>query len=77
VHTPLTQSEGPPQPRLVPQRTHAVVPPQSTSVSPPFFAPSLQAGIAHVAALQTALRQSPPDVHFLPFPHFEQLPPQS
>jgi hypothetical protein len=35
-------------------------PPQSTSVSVPFFAPSMQVGAAHVLPLQTSLAQSDP-----------------
>jgi hypothetical protein len=53
-------------------------PPQSLSVSVPFFTPSLQLGSAHFPPLQVMLAQSFDTLQALPIPHrFMQLPPQS
>jgi hypothetical protein len=51
-------------------------PPQSTSVSVPFFAPSVHKGDWQVT-LHTPLAQSPPALHASPTAHFGQVPPQS
>jgi len=51
-----------------------VEPPQSTSVSVPFRTKSAQVGAWHVA-LHTALVQSAPALHVLPFGHEAQVPP--
>jgi hypothetical protein len=55
------------------------VPPQSTSVSLPFFTMSEQVGIWQVGGfpLQTPLWQSPAPAQRLPFRHFGQSDPQS
>src|SRR4029079_2211714 len=56
------------------------VPPQSVSVSVPFFTPSLHAGALHffVFESQTPLWQSPEAAHALPSAHLlGQEPPQS
>src|SRR5262245_40350563 len=45
-------------------------PPQSTSVSEPFFRPSPQPGPSHFPPLHTPLVQSGPAMHALPTPHF-------
>jgi hypothetical protein len=53
------------------------VPPQSWSVSVPFWTPSVQVGAEQVT-LQTPPKQSVGAPHFLPVPHLPQLgPPQS
>ena len=53
-------------------------PPQSTSVSFPFFAASVQVGAAQVKSRQTSLSQSLPIRHTCDVVHFGQtLPPQS
>jgi hypothetical protein len=55
-----------------------LAPPQSLSVSVPFFAPSPHPGAAHVPlGAQNAVVQPDPAVHFAPMPHGPQLPPQS
>jgi hypothetical protein len=53
------------------------VPPQSTSLSVPFFTVSAQVRATHRVAVQTRLPQSPPILHFLPVPQPAQGPPQS
>jgi hypothetical protein len=72
-----------PSAHFLPAMTH-VVPPQSTSVSPPFFTPSVQSGAWHVrpgppVALHTPLVQSVPAAHTRLVAHRGQLfdPPQS
>jgi hypothetical protein len=45
-------------------------PPQSTSVSLPFFAASLQPALWHTPLLQTPVWQSTPARQALPTPHF-------
>jgi len=55
-------------------------PPQSTSVSVPFFTVSVHVGAAHdfVPPLHTPVVQSAPELHFLFTPHVgPQTPPQS
>src|SRR4051794_1109337 len=53
-------------------------PPQSTSLSAPFFSWSMQVAGTHWPAPQFRLRQSPPVAHAAPSPHLlAQLPPQS
>src|SRR5439155_16462437 len=77
VHSALTQSRARKQARPLTQGTH-VPPPQSTSVSPPFFTASAHEGAAQVAFTHTPLRQSPPPMHACPVWHLGQvLPPQS
>jgi hypothetical protein len=44
VHTPFWQSASVVQVLLVPHRLQVVLPPQSTSLSAPFFTPSPQLG---------------------------------
>ncbi len=76
MHTPETQS---------PAETHAFpfaqgahdVPPQSVSVSAPFFTPSEQPGAEHSSPAHTADAQSVPVMHESPWLHGGQLPPQS
>src|SRR5262245_24932915 len=61
--TPLLQSDGAPH---LPMVGHLLAhePPQSTSLSVPFFAPSMQVGTAHfIIASQTLLTQSVPTLH--------------
>ena len=55
------------------------VPPQSTSVSGPFFTVSVQIGAEHflVTPSQTPLVQSAVVAQVFPSAHFAQLPPQS
>jgi hypothetical protein len=53
------------------------VPPQSTPVSLPFFAPSLQVGVWHVSPLQTDELQSWGCAQCSPGSQGPQLPPQS
>src|SRR5262245_40158472 len=77
VQMPFAQSAPVAQPSLVPQRAAHVRPPQSVSVSSPFFSPSLQAG-AHAPTSQTPPRQSVPSLHALAYPHGGHMdPPQS
>jgi hypothetical protein len=63
----------------VAHRIQLVVPPQSTSVSPPFFVASAHVGAWHFAPLQTPLRQSLAAPHVRFVAHRKQLvaPPQS
>jgi len=76
VHTLLVQSPGPPQPFPV---AHApqVAPPQSTSVSAPFFTLSVHVGAWHVPPAHDPLAQSVLSVHVAPTAHGEQPGPQS
>ena len=53
------------------------VPPQSTSVSLPFFTPSVQPGVWQIPDLQNVLAQSPSPEHFLPTAHLGHVLPQS
>ena len=73
-HTLLLQSLLPPQswPGLQPAQ---LVPPQSTSVSPPFFVKSLQVGALHVPPEHTRLWQSVGPEHPPPLPHVGHDPP--
>jgi hypothetical protein len=77
MHTPLWQSAATPQ--TLPAAHLTQVPPQSMSVSVPFFTRSLHAGAWHVRGdpLHTPLWQSAATAHVLPAPHLPQLPPQS
>src|SRR3954467_8591214 len=52
-------------------------PPQSRSVSLPFFFRSLQVGAAQLPPVQTSEVQSSPVLQVLPSAHFAQGPPQS
>lgn len=52
-------------------------PPQSIALSVPFFTPSVHWAAAHVPFEQTAVVQSPPEMHPRPVAHFGQVPPQS
>jgi hypothetical protein len=76
VHTPDAQSPATPHTLPSAQGEHDV-PPQSVSVSAPFFCPSLQPGAAHTFAEHTANTQSGPFVQDDPCAHGGQLPPQS
>jgi hypothetical protein len=58
VQTPLAQSLATPHAPLVPQRGQLVAPPQSTSLSPPFFTVSTQVGALQAPEVQTPLVQS-------------------
>src|SRR5438045_9657411 len=63
VQTPLVQSPASEQCRPLPHFFDgAQLPPQSTSVSVPFFTVSLHVGAAQVVPLQTPLAQSAPVV---------------
>jgi hypothetical protein len=81
VHTPLAQSAAPPH--TLPSAhlfAGAQEPPQSTSVSVPFFTVSLQAGTWQMPPVQTPLAQSPAPPQTLPSAHLfagAQEPPQS
>lgn len=83
AHTRVVQSPPVPQPRPTAQRCEgAHAPPQSTSVSEPFRAPSLQDATWHTPAgpaPHTAFAQSPPERQPLPFAQRGQPtpPPQS
>ena len=77
VHTPLTQSPAAAQVLPAVHLLH-VAPPQSMSVSLPFFTPSLQVGAWQVPPEQTPLVQSAATLQ--PFPAVQALqvlPPQS
>jgi hypothetical protein len=50
-------------------------PPQSTSVSVPFFTPSVQAGNAQIEFLHTPLEQSEPIAQPAPSTHTAHVPP--
>jgi hypothetical protein len=80
VHLPLagrTQSALPLQPLPTPHLP-GQEPPQSVSVSLPFFARSVQLAVWQTPAVHTALAQSPLPPQSLPAAHFvEQEPPQS
>jgi hypothetical protein len=79
VQTPLTQSVAPLQ--ILPPLHLPQLEPQSTSVSVPFFAPSLHFGTWHFLGvpLQTPLEQSAASPQFEPSLHLahEPVPPQS
>ena len=72
--TPLLQSAALAQ-FLVLGHPGQVPPPQSMSVSSPFFTPSVQAGAAQIPLWQTPLSQSPALAQLLPFAHTGQVPP--
>ena len=75
--TLLLQSEPALQAEPAPQRLQAVAPPQSTSVSPPFWTRSLQEGGWQTAAVQTPLWQSAARLQASPSAQSGQEPPQS
>ncbi len=79
VQVPLVQSV--PARQVLPlAQSAAQLPPQSMSVSVPFFTPSVQvgAGAAQTPAEQLVLEQSAPTLQVLPLAHLAaQLPPQS
>jgi hypothetical protein len=78
VQAPVTQSDGARHVRKSSHRGHAVEPPQSTSVSPPFCTPSLQVGAAQSPLTHEPLRQSLPVEHVSPTAQPAQaVPPQS
>src|SRR4051812_43939978 len=71
---PLVQSE--PARHILPSAHFAHMPPQSTSVSVPFFILSLHDGaVLHTLLVQTALRQSLPSWHILPSSQAGHVPP--
>lgn len=73
MHTPLTQSETEPQFLVA---AHLLqLPPQSMSLSLPFFTPSVQIGAWHTLLVHTPLTQSELPVHALPAEHLPQPPP--
>ena len=75
--TRLWQSDATLHDLVAAQGPH-VPPPQSTSVSVPFFARSVQATVWHVPLGQKPEVQSAPLPHFLPTAHLvPQVPPQS
>jgi hypothetical protein len=68
------------EPQVLPsaqRRVGAQEPPQSTSVSLPFFTPSVHAAAAQTPPEQLPLVQSLLPLQAWPVPHLEQLPPQS
>jgi hypothetical protein len=74
---PVTQSSFPAQ-ALPGSHLAGQLPPQSMSVSVPFFVPSLQGEGWHVPPSQTPLTQSAPVVHPLSSSHgVQSAPPQS
>jgi hypothetical protein len=76
VQIPLTQSD--PALQDLPTAQCGQLPPQSTSVSAPFFAASVHVGTAHSLFLHLPLVQSESTVQGSPSPHRGQaLPPQS
>jgi hypothetical protein len=80
VHTPLVQSPGTAHPLVSAHFLDgAQLPPQSVSVSDPFFTPSVQIGATQVVPLHTPLAQSLAIVHPPPVPHraHVEAPPQS
>lgn len=79
-HTPARQffvAQSVPEEQSLPlgQRAHRV-PPQSTSVSVPFFAPSVHDAGAHTPVEHEPLAHSVPDRHAMPV-HLRHGPPQS
>jgi hypothetical protein len=75
--TPVWQSVARAQDALAPHLGH-VPPPQSTSVSAPFFTTSEQLGAWQMLLMHTPLWQSVATLHVLPAAHLPQLaPPQS
>ena len=79
VHMPVAQSVGAAQTLKSGQRAQVVAPPQSMSVSPWFWMPSLQLAAAHrLPAPQTPVMQSLPVRQATPTAHFaHSAPPQS
>jgi hypothetical protein len=77
VHTPLAQSL-PTRQTLADAQVGQVPPPQSTSVSAPFFTTSAQVGVWHTLPVHLPLWQSPLTAQALPLAQSDvQLPPQS
>jgi hypothetical protein len=77
VHTPLEQSLAPPH-ALPVAHLAQLVPPQSTSLSPPFLTLSEHVAAWHRPPVQTPLWQSEPPPHALPAAHLlVHEPPQS
>ncbi len=76
VHTPLWQS-APVLQSLPVAHPVGQEPPQSVSVSLPFFTPSLQVGSWQVLPEHTALLQSLPSLQLRPGVQSVQEPPQS
>src|SRR5579859_7807722 len=76
LQTALVQSLAPVQ-SLPSAHFGQLAPPQSVSLSVPFFTPSGHAGARQVPAGQTPLWQSAAPPHVLPVSHLAQLPPQS
>src|SRR6476469_3784351 len=76
-HTSDAQSSRPAHPR--PSMHFGLpAPPQSTSVSAPFFTPSVFVGAWHTLSVHTPLAQSAAAAHFFESSHFLQVaPPQS
>ena len=74
MQTPLAQSSGPPHTFVSAHLAH-VPPPQSMSVSAPFFTASPQVGAEQTPPLQTPLTQSLARRQILPVPHLGQAPP--
>jgi hypothetical protein len=80
VQAAVAQSLGAAHTRKSSHRGHVVVPPQSTSVSPPLITPSVQVGALHVIAVasQTPLAQSAPSRQTSPVSQGSHVtPPQS
>src|SRR5205807_8964902 len=79
VQTPLEQSLANMQTLLVAQRVQAVVPPQSTSLSPWFLTVSEQVAALQVSGgpVHTRLWQSAEMAHVLFVPQAPHPPPQS
>jgi hypothetical protein len=76
MHTEEAQS--PPFKQSKPAAHAEQLPPQSTSVSSPFFTVSPQPAVAHLLAVQTPLAQSLPTVQSLPVAQRgHDVPPQS
>ncbi|HVU03085.1 MAG TPA: hypothetical protein VHE30_15095 [Polyangiaceae bacterium] len=76
AHTPLSQF--PPMTHALPSGHGSQLPPQSTSVSSPFFAPSAQVAPAQTPSWQELLSQSEPRTHVFPLLQVAQSePPQS
>jgi hypothetical protein len=77
MQTPPTQSVPVTHILPAPHLPHPpVAPPQSMSVSIPFWCASPQVGATQTALVHTRLAQSPPPTHFLPAAHGAHDPPQ-
>src|SRR5689334_17689477 len=78
VQAAVMQSPGTPQVLKSVQRGQVVEPPQSTSVSPWFFTPSVHDGAAHRPEVQTPLSQSLPTLQiWFSVQRLQSAPPQS